>query len=811
MSGRGMATGGTPPVNTLTKAGPAATPFTGDIDTYGEGPEHDFFPASGGNAPPAAPSGGGNNSGGNSNASGSGSGANGAGAPFTGTGASTPSPGIAAIAQSLGKTPTQLMQTAYAGQPANRIATGDTTIPYSQINAQPAAPAATPQYLQNARTELGLQPQAAAPAPAAPAPIQAAPAAPAQNPLNAYLKGLGGYQTPVMPRYQATGSGSPRNMATGGSSSSDSAEAAVTAPQQNVKNMEQRGEQPAGSPGQGNFTGRDFADANVAASPSLKSSIGIGSMIAGLAFGGPMLGALGALTKLGSFNVPGPTLSTDVQNSVANQMDAAQNVTPGGRVMTGYGAVSAALAGERAAAMNAANNPGPAPVGGYSENPQTHELGANFTSPGFNGGSGGGGGNGVDASHGIGGGYGNTATAGGVSRGSSFGGSGPDAAEGDGGGGPGPGGGYKRGGRPMRFPGLKMSKKMADGGSSDDDSDSQPAPDYAAADAQQTAQRNQQAAQPTTGEYITDPGAAYMAMKLATMNQAPSGQNFNISVPKKPPAMPAYDEGGPVVSDPSSVDTSDPSYDATAASSMNGGGIGSNWLPLLAGAYSAAQDPASAAASIGVATAMTGGTQQQAMDSAKLMARSGANQIPQAQTQQTDPSRTSTNQLLAQLAAQTGLADKLALAAQGQGNTMSAPVQPYQKPLPRTRIPMAAATQSPTGSTASSIPGVDMLPQDELVPLGKAGGGQMHQGPGPVAGEGDGQSDHIPAMLSDGEYVVDAGTVSALGNGSNKAGAQHLDNLRAAVRQKAGWNNPKKIQPNLNIGGMIKKMAGGRA
>jgi hypothetical protein len=575
-------------------------------------------------------------------------------------------------------------------------------------------------------------------------------------------------------------------MAGGGTATPE--EAAVAAPQQNVEQMQrqpQRGEQNQGGPGQGNFTGRDFANANVAASPSLKSAIGIGSMVAGLAFGGPMMGALGALTKLGSFNVPGPTLSTDVQNSIANQMDAAQNVTPGGRVMTGYGAVNAALAGDRAAAINAVTNS------------QIQGLG--------NTGGGVGNGQGTDSSHGIGGGYGNTATAGGVSRGDAFAGNAADdAAMGTSGGdgSTGPGGQYSRGGnvRPMRFPGLKMSKKMADGGSSDDDS--QPAPDYAAADAQATAQRNQQAAQPTTGEYITDPAAAYMAMKLATMNQAPSGQNFNISAPKKPPALPSYDEGG-AVSDPGSFDTSDSSYDATAAGAASGG-IGSNWLPLLAGAYSASQDPASAAASIGVATAMTGGTQQQAMDSAKLMSRSGANQIPQVQTQQTDPGRVSTNQLLAQLAAQTGLADKLAMAAQGQGNTMSAPVQPYQKPVARTR-------PTKQNSTASSIPGVDMMPQDQLVPLGKAAGGDMHQGPGPVAGEGDGQSDHIPAMLSDGEYVVDAGTVSALGNGSNKAGAQHLDNLRAAVRKKAGWNNPKKIQPNLNIGGMIKKMAGGRA
>ena len=35
-----------------------------------------------------------------------------------------------------------------------------------------------------------------------------------------------------------------------------------------------------------------------------------------------------------------------------------------------------------------------------------------------------------------------------------------------------------------------------------------------------------------------------------------------------------------------------------------------------------------------------------------------------------------------------------------------------------------------------------------------------------VEGEGTGRSDEIPAYLSDGEYVIDAETVSMLGDGS---------------------------------------------
>jgi hypothetical protein len=51
-----------------------------------------------------------------------------------------------------------------------------------------------------------------------------------------------------------------------------------------------------------------------------------------------------------------------------------------------------------------------------------------------------------------------------------------------------------------------------------------------------------------------------------------------------------------------------------------------------------------------------------------------------------------------------------------------------------------------------------------------------------VEGPGTGQSDDIPAMLADGEYVIDAETVSALGDGSNKAGAKVLDHMRKQIR-----------------------------
>ena len=60
-----------------------------------------------------------------------------------------------------------------------------------------------------------------------------------------------------------------------------------------------------------------------------------------------------------------------------------------------------------------------------------------------------------------------------------------------------------------------------------------------------------------------------------------------------------------------------------------------------------------------------------------------------------------------------------------------------------------------------------------------------------ACGGGTGQSDDIPAMLHDGDYVMDAETVSALGDGSSKAGKHVLDGFRTQIPHKAeGGSNP---------------------
>jgi hypothetical protein len=64
-----------------------------------------------------------------------------------------------------------------------------------------------------------------------------------------------------------------------------------------------------------------------------------------------------------------------------------------------------------------------------------------------------------------------------------------------------------------------------------------------------------------------------------------------------------------------------------------------------------------------------------------------------------------------------------------------------------------------------------------------------------VAGEGDGQSDDIKAMLADGEFVFPADVVSALGNGSTKAGSDKLYEMMHSIRERARSKGPKDLPP----------------
>jgi hypothetical protein len=66
-----------------------------------------------------------------------------------------------------------------------------------------------------------------------------------------------------------------------------------------------------------------------------------------------------------------------------------------------------------------------------------------------------------------------------------------------------------------------------------------------------------------------------------------------------------------------------------------------------------------------------------------------------------------------------------------------------------------------------------------------------------VKGASDGCKDDVDAKLSHGEYVMDAETVSMLGNGNNDAGARKLDQMRTKLRTHKGKALAKgKFSPN---------------
>lgn len=95
----------------------------------------------------------------------------------------------------------------------------------------------------------------------------------------------------------------------------------------------------------------------------------------------------------------------------------------------------------------------------------------------------------------------------------------------------------------------------------------------------------------------------------------------------------------------------------------------------------------------------------------------------------------------------------------------------------------------------------------EAQPVQAAHGGPLSHY---VQGGGTGRSDSIPAKLSDGEYVIDAETVSLLGDGSSKAGAQRLDQFRANIRKQKGQALAKgKFSPDARAPEQY--LMGGRA
>lgn len=106
------------------------------------------------------------------------------------------------------------------------------------------------------------------------------------------------------------------------------------------------------------------------------------------------------------------------------------------------------------------------------------------------------------------------------------------------------------------------------------------------------------------------------------------------------------------------------------------------------------------------------------------------------------------------------------------GNAYSAEANPFGAPL------SWAPVQAPVA--------VASAPQQQL-----AHGGAL----GLLQGDTGGQDDKISAALSPGEYVFDADTVSALGDGNTHAGALALDKMRQNIRKHKRSASPTKIPP----------------
>jgi hypothetical protein len=226
---------------------------------------------------------------------------------------------------------------------------------------------------------------------------------------------------------------------------------------------------------------------------------------------------------------------------------------------------------------------------------------------------------------------------------------------------------------------------------------------------------------------------------------------------------------------------------------MAGGGSSSNavltsLVPIAAGLIgNIVSGPIGGAIASGAATAMTGGSLTDALSNVGSTSGDAIDQLlkyfPNLVNQQpADTANTSNSGY-----------DPVAVAAMNALNKLTG------------RVPAANDTSVPgtSSGTAALYAGRGHLP-------GMAHGGELDaRGGTHVSGEGDGQSDDIPAKLSDGEYVLDSALVSSIGSGSNQAGAKILDNFRQQVRKKSGYKNTKTIPPKINAAAMLGKIAHG--
>lgn len=160
-----------------------------------------------------------------------------------------------------------------------------------------------------------------------------------------------------------------------------------------------------------------------------------------------------------------------------------------------------------------------------------------------------------------------------------------------------------------------------------------------------------------------------------------------------------------------------------------------------------------------------------------------------------------------QLAALGMVGNALAGGARAGSSSGSAPPPQQNDPNMTARLPEVEFRRTrrplPTDMNRYAISGgeQDFYDENQLPSMPRtpaAMGGLMRAAQGRyVKGEGHGREDRIPALLSDGEYVFDAETVSMLGDGSSDAGAKRLDQMREQIRKhKAGGLARGRMSPD---------------
>jgi hypothetical protein len=111
------------------------------------------------------------------------------------------------------------------------------------------------------------------------------------------------------------------------------------------------------------------------------------------------------------------------------------------------------------------------------------------------------------------------------------------------------------------------------------------------------------------------------------------------------------------------------------------------------------------------------------------------------------------------------------------------------------------ATSIGTAQRRNAFTGAKFAAGGPTSPLSMLAAKSRSSHQGFVPGQTGGQADDVPARLSHGEYVMDADTVSSLGDGNNEAGAAKLDQMRQNIRahKRSGplSSIPPKAKPPL--------------